>query len=89
MALAIHFDGLIQSGAVENYSELALLGNVTRARMNQITNLLMLAPAIQEELLFLPRVEAGREGVCLSDLQRVAAIVVWRRQLQLRRDAIR
>ena len=33
MALAIHFDGLIQAGAVENYSELARLGNVTRARM--------------------------------------------------------
>jgi len=24
MALAIHFDGLIQSGAVKNYSELAI-----------------------------------------------------------------
>jgi hypothetical protein len=44
MALAIHFDGLIQSGAVTNYAELARLGNVTRARVTQIMNLLMLAP---------------------------------------------
>ena len=36
-------------------------------------NLLMLAPAIQEELLFLPRLEQGRGEVCLRDLQRVAA----------------
>ena len=33
MALAIHFDGLIRSGAVANYAELARLGNVTRARI--------------------------------------------------------
>ena len=46
MALAIHFDGLIQSGAVENYAELARLGDVTRARVTQIINLLMLTPEI-------------------------------------------
>lgn len=83
MALAIHFDGLIQSGAVENYSELARLGNVTRARMTQIMNLLMLAPEIQEELLFLPRVEAGREEVCLRDLQGVAGVVEWERHRRM------
>ncbi|MFO0426068.1 MAG: hypothetical protein ACK526_05830 [Planctomyces sp.] len=80
MALAIHFDGLIQSGAVANYAELARLGNVTRARMTQIMNLLMLAPAIQEELLFLPRVEQGRGEFCLSDLQAVTAVMAWREQ---------
>lgn len=80
MALAIHLDGLIQSGAVENYSELARLGNVTRARMTQIMNLLMLAPEIQEEILFLPRVKTGREGVCLRDLQVVAGVVAWEKQ---------
>ena len=80
MALAIHFDGLIQSGAVANYSELARLGNVTRARMTQIMNLLMLAPALQEELLFLPRVEEGRVEVCLRELQRAAGVVAWKGQ---------
>lgn len=77
MALAIHFDGLIQSGVVTNYAELARLGNVTRARVTQIMNLLMLAPSIQEELLFLPRLEQGRGEVCLRDLQRVAAVNRW------------
>lgn len=83
MALAIHFDGLIQSGAVANYSELARLGNVTRARMTQIMNLLMLAPAIQEEILFLPRAESGRDDVCLTDLQAVAGVVAWEGQRQM------
>ena len=80
MALAIHFDQLIQSGAVANYSELARLGNVTRARMTQIMNLLMLDPALQEEILFLPRVENGRDEVCLRDLQAVAGLVEWKEQ---------
>ena len=43
-------------------------------------NLLMLAPEIQEELLFLPRLEQGRDEMCLKDFQAVAAIVVWREQ---------
>ena len=79
---------------VTNYAELARLGNVTRARVTQIMNLLMLArcwhdagtmlaPAIQEKLLFLPRLEQGRGEVCLSDLQRVVATIEWREQWAL------
>lgn len=83
MALAIHFDGLIQSEVVTNYAELARLGNVTWARVTQIMNLLMLAPAIQEALLFLPRLEQGRGEVCLRQLQKVAAIIEWREQWAL------
>lgn len=55
MALAIRFDGLIKAGKIDNQAELAQLGNVSRARVTQIMNLLMLAPDIQEDLLFRPR----------------------------------
>lgn len=55
-----------------NYAELARLGNVTRARVTQIMNLLML-----------PRLEQGRGEVCLSDLQRVVATIEWREQWAL------
>ena len=41
MALAIYFDELIRSGKVKNYSELARLGQVSRARITQIMNLLV------------------------------------------------
>ena len=68
---------------VTNYAELARLGNVTRARVTQIMNLLMLAPAIQEKLLCLPRLEQGRGEVCLRDLQRVVATIEWREQWAL------
>ena len=51
--------------------------------VTQIMNLLMLAPAIQESLLFLPRLEAGRGEVCLRDLQPVAAVSNWKGQRAL------
>ena len=83
MALAIKFDGLIRSGAVKDYAELARLGHVTRARMTQIMNLLMLAPDIQEEILFLPLVEEGRASVILMDLQPIAIKADWRKQREM------
>jgi hypothetical protein len=57
MALAIRFDGLVRSGAVADYAALADLGHVSRARISQIMNLLLLAPDIQEQILFLPRTQ--------------------------------
>ena len=80
MALAIHFDQLRRKGEIADYAELARLGNVTRARVTQIMNLLMLAPEIQEQILFLPRLDQGQGKVCLRDLQPVARVVTWREQ---------
>ena len=54
--------------------------NVTRALVTQIMNLLMLAPEIQEEILFLVRVEKGRPELILRDLQAVAIGTCWKRQ---------
>src|SRR5262245_31159058 len=55
MALAIRFDAIVREGVVADYTELARLGHVTRARVTQVMNLLYLAPDIQEEVLHLPR----------------------------------
>ena len=44
MALAIRFDHLIASGQVVNQAQLARLGRVSRARVTQIMNLVLLAP---------------------------------------------
>ncbi|MDX1930083.1 MAG: hypothetical protein SFV81_26385 [Pirellulaceae bacterium] len=62
MALAIKFEGMIADGTVEDYSELAELAQVSRARITQLMNLNLLAPEIQERLLFLPprKVDATR-----------------------------
>lgn len=86
MALAIRCDGLIRDGAIENYTEIARLGHVTRARVSQIMNLLNLAPDIQEELLYTPRVEKGRPPVILANLQPIASTPDWRKQRALWRE---
>jgi hypothetical protein len=44
-------------------ADLARLGNVSRARVTQIMNLLQLAPDIQEAILFLPRTVKGRDPI--------------------------
>jgi hypothetical protein len=80
MALALRFEQLVRSGAVRDYAELARLGQVSRARITQITSLLHLAPDIQEEILFLPRVHSGRDRIHLDDLQAVTALLAWQEQ---------
>ena len=59
-------------------AELARILHVPTNRVTQIMNLLNLAPEIQEELLFLPRLELGRGEVCLRDLQKLVTKVEWR-----------
>ena len=83
MALAIRFDGLIRDSIVTDQAELASLGRVTRARLTQIMNLLQLAPEIQESLLFLPRVEAGRNPIHERQLRPIAAMADWRKQRRM------
>ncbi|AMV31698.1 hypothetical protein VN12_06225 [Pirellula sp. SH-Sr6A] len=52
MALAVRLDHLIKSGQVTDQAELARVGHVSRARLTQIMDLNLLAPDIQEEILF-------------------------------------
>jgi hypothetical protein len=86
MALALRFEGLVRSGAVKDFAELARLGHVSRARISQITNLVNLAPDIQEALLFLPRTEHGRDAIHLAQLQPIASSIEWRKQRRLWRE---
>jgi hypothetical protein len=71
MALAIKFQDTVDRGEVRDYADLARLGYVTRARLTQIMNLLLLAPDLQEQLLFsVTTVEERR-------LRSVAKLVEW------------
>ena len=83
MALAIRFDQLVRDGVVADQAELARLGNVSRARISQIMNLLNLAPDIQEALLFLPRVERGKDPVTERDLRSIVAVTDWTTQRRM------
>src|SRR5450755_1892136 len=83
LALAHRLERLLRAGVVKDYTEAARLGHVTRARISQIVSLLYLAPDIQEQILFLPRVERGRDPIILHDLLPIAATADWTRQQRL------
>lgn len=44
---------------------------------------LLLAPDIQEAILFLPRVERGRDPIHLPQLQPIALVPDWREQRRM------
>src|SRR5215831_1574390 len=88
MALALRVEELVRTGQIASYRELASLGHVTRARVSQITNLVHLAPDIQEALLFLPLTVRGRDPIILADLMPLAAAFDWRKQRRLWRQLL-
>jgi hypothetical protein len=83
MALAIHFEGLIRDGGILDYAELASLGHVSRARVTQIMNLLLLAPDIQEQILFLPPIVSGDDPIGERDIRPIVAHAEWKNQRNL------
>jgi len=83
LALAHRFDQLILDGVVRDYADLARLGHVTRARVSQIMDLLLLAPDIQQEILRLPAVETGGDPIHERQLREIVAVLDWVKQRQM------
>ncbi len=80
VALAHKFQRMLDEGTVESMADLARLGRVTPARITQIMDLLLLAPDIQEALLFLPSVWRGHDPIHLRELRYVCQAPVWAEQ---------
>jgi hypothetical protein len=78
----MRLDQLVRTGTLVDYATLARLGHVSRARVSQIVRLLLLAPDIQETVLFLPPTERGRDAIRLRQLQALAALPDWPHQLR-------
>jgi hypothetical protein len=83
LALAHRFEGLVRDGEVADYAELARLGRVSRARISQIMSLLSLTPDLQEQVLFLPRTQRGRDPIQMRHLLPIAQVPDWKIQRQL------
>lgn len=83
LALAHRFERLVETGVATDYADLARLGRVTRARVTQIMNLLVLAPDIQEAILYWPPVTSGKDPVSERGLRAVVAELEWGRQRML------
>ena len=86
MALALKFQGLLSRGTVRSHADLAELGHVSRTRVCQILMLTNLAPAIQEALLFLPKILRGPDRITENRLRGIASLVDWDAQIQLFRS---
>jgi hypothetical protein len=87
MALAIKFQEMVDRGEVRDYADLARLGYVTRARLTQIMNLLLLAPDIQADFLAWSSVEEFPE-ITERHLRRLTQIPAWGPQRRLWRELL-
>jgi hypothetical protein len=83
MALAIKFDRQLHEGTLKDYAEIAEVGGVSRARVTQVMNMLMMAPEIQEEILFLPLTMKGRDLITESHVRVVSGISDWGKQRRI------
>jgi hypothetical protein len=91
LALAHHFDSLIEQCLVKDYAEIAQSAHMTRARVTQIMYLKFLAPDLQEQLVELP-MQQGKDQLSENDVRQIALIPEWamqRRQWQQLREANR
>ena len=76
MALAIKFQDMVDRGEVRDYADIARLGYVTRARVTQIMNLLLLSPDIQEMLIL----AAGETTPSEHQIRSAAKQIYWASQ---------
>ena len=83
IAIAHRLESLLRSGAVSDVQELADIGHVTQPRISQILALTFLAPDIQEELLFLPRLTSGRAKIHEKLLRKIVVEPNWDKQREM------
>ena len=82
LALAMKFEELLQQGVIRDYTDLAQLGQVSRARVTQIMNLLNLAPGIQEEILSWAGHSSDKPRIRETSVRTLSSEVIWARQLE-------
>ncbi len=80
LALAHRLDEQIRSGELRDLADAARRLGLTRARVTQIMNLLLLAPEIQEAIVELSPIKSGRDPVTERSLRPIVAEPDWERQ---------
>jgi hypothetical protein len=83
LAFAHQLDAQIRSGVYDDLADAARKLGLTRARVTQILNLTLLAPAIQEEILAMQLVIVGRDPISERTLRPIAAETDWNEQRAL------
>jgi hypothetical protein len=86
LALAHELQRRLERGEFADHADLARELGFTRARISQLMNLLLLAPDIQEEILFL-ETPPGTAGPTEHSLRHVVPALDWDEQRQRWRAA--
>lgn len=81
LALAHDLQRRLDAGEFTDFADVARSLGFTRARVTQIMDLLLLAPEIQEDLLFLFQVP-GREQIPEHGLRPLLRHTFWAKQLE-------
>jgi DNA-binding transcriptional regulator YdaS (Cro superfamily) len=79
LALAHHLERAIHAGRVADRAALARELGLTRARISQLLALLLLAPDIQEAILFAEAID-GREPISMRALRPLTTLDTWSEQ---------
>jgi hypothetical protein len=79
LARAHEMAAMIERGEVRDRTELAERFGFTRARITQLMDLLLLAPDLQEELLFF-EVRAGKDPMHEHGLRQIVSAPLWSEQ---------
>ena len=83
LALAHRIDRMIRDGELRDLADAARALGLSRARVTQLSALLLLAPEIQEAILDLPLVTNGRDPVSERALRPIVAERDWSQQRRL------
>jgi len=79
---------LVDQAEVADCADLARLAHVSRARITQIMSLLLLAPDIQEAILFLPPTDGRLAAIRERHIRPIAAVPDWRKQRTMWGDLV-
>lgn len=80
LAVAVHFQQMLERGEVRTYADLARLAAVSKERISQLMILNWLAPDIQDEVLRLPPTFGGRFAISETTLREIAKQPNWEEQ---------
>ena len=74
------FENNIRNHQNLDFATIARENHITRARMSQIMSLANLAPDIQQDILFIPRIKTGRDPLIFNTVLSIAREPNWQIQ---------
>lgn len=80
LAVAVHFQQMLERGELRTYADLARLAAVSKERISQLMMLNWLAPDIQDAVLRLPPTFGGRFAISETTLRKIAKRPNWEEQ---------